>query len=436
MSWTRGKSPGWAAFDLKQREKLGLKPDLDNKAEAYLQTPCSLRSQPPYENVAVNNDLSTRSFTSVFPQFSSSLENKIHQKPTEVGCFSHRNDAELVVKGKYHIQTFKRLKELHHWAESSLIEDIMTAVDNDFNKASDILNELALSGSVKNIKKSDVAQMNSNSEGCPDHDSALYRDENVILEEIIEELRFVLEDCPSGKNERNTSECLPHEKILSDEADCTTLILEQLRSLPVEPECEQDDVYLNRRKDAIRMIRLASQHSKAATNAYARGDHASAKQFSLMARKEWTSAKMLHAKAAKEILSVKNSKDDLWKLDLHGLHAAEAVEALKEHLYIIEALVTLNQSVSPSTDEVNARNAGAFSAESYGFIDMEKFDKQQLLSKQRPRLLEVITGRGKHSRGRAALPTAIRAFLDGNSYRYDEEARPGVIMVRPKFRQV
>ncbi|RVX21450.1 hypothetical protein CK203_002323 [Vitis vinifera] len=43
------------------------------------------------------------------------------------------------------------------------------------------------------------------------------------------------------------------------------------------------------------------------------------------------------------------------------------------------------------------------------------------------------TGRGNHSRGQAALPTAVRSFLNEHGYRF-EEARPGVIAVRPKFR--
>ncbi|MCI20244.1 smr protein/MutS2 C-terminal, partial [Trifolium medium] len=43
-------------------------------------------------------------------------------------------------------------------------------------------------------------------------------------------------------------------------------------------------------------------------------------------------------------------------------------------------------------------------------------------------------GVGNHSRGQAALPTAVRSYLNENRYRF-EETRPGVITVWPKFRQ-
>lgn len=76
------------------------------------------------------------------------------------------------------------------------------------------------------------------------------------------------------------------------------------------------------------MNRLASQHSRAATNAFLRGDHFSAKQHSLKAQEGWLAAERMNSKAAKEILRVRNNNNDPWKLDLHGPHASEAVQAL------------------------------------------------------------------------------------------------------------
>ncbi|CAK9146435.1 unnamed protein product [Ilex paraguariensis] len=97
----------------------------------------------------------------------------------------------------------------------------------------------------------------------------------------------------------------------------------------------------------------------------------------------------LHAKAAKEILIV-----NMWKLDLHGLHAMEAVQALEAHLKMIESQVSTS-------------------------------------ARQRRRSLLVITGRGNHSRGQPVLPTVIRNFLSENGYDYDDSG-PGAITVRPK----
>lgn len=177
--------------------------------------------------------------------------------------------------------------------------------------------------------------------------------------------------------------------------------------------------------------RSASQHSRAATNAFLRGDHFSAQQHSQNAREEWLAAQRLNAKAAREILSIRNSDNDLWKLDLHGLHAAEAVQALHEHLRRLETRVSGGCSVS--LNGVKANN-GIVRSSSVGTISsMDKLGKSQTSSRQVPASLEVITGVGNHSRGQASLPTAVRGFLIENGYRFDE-TRPGLITVRPKFR--
>ncbi|KAL8541441.1 hypothetical protein ACS0TY_002636 [Phlomoides rotata] len=184
---------------------------------------------------------------------------------------------------------------------------------------------------------------------------------------------------------------------------------------------EEDDVYLIHRKDAISMKRSASRSSKVANDAYMRGDHTVARHFSLKAKHEWSAAEKLNAKAAKEILNVRNCKNDLWTLDLHGLHAAEAVEALRDRLWTVESIV------SPMLDGIQKEPGMLRAAHVH-------VGRQHLASRQRTTLLQVITGKGNHSKGGAALPVAIRNFLNENGYRFDE-TRPGVIMIRPKFRK-
>ncbi|CAN1342683.1 hypothetical protein LINPERPRIM_LOCUS39538 [Linum perenne] len=247
-----------------------------------------------------------------------------------------------------------------------------------------------------------------------------------------------------------------HEPVQFNDATTNMkLVLQHLRAIPVEPEWEEKDIYLSHRKDAIKMMRFvlfflelfvpryvnlqacfcrsASQHSRAATNAFLRNDHVSAREHSVKAQEDWMAAEKLNGRAAKEILSIRNSDNNLWKLDLHGLHAAEAVQALKEHLYKIETLLSVNRAPSPSKTKIKNSMVRSSSLESFNTTAGDNMDKRQAAIRQRSTPLQVITGVGNHSRGEAALPSAVRSFLNENGYRSDE-ARAGVISVWPKFR--
>ncbi|CAK9153370.1 unnamed protein product [Ilex paraguariensis] len=196
------------------------------------------------------------------------------------------------------------------------------------------------------------------------------------------------------------SDMIPSEKYDEDEANLEELI-NYVKNCNIEEEIieperrRENDIYMIQRKDALRMEKLSSLHAKASRDAYQKGDYFTAQGFSLKAQAGRMVAEILHAKAAKEIFYIKNRNNDIWKLDLHGLHAKEAVQALGEHLYMIE---------------------------SQEFVSL----------RQKRRFLLVITGRGNHSRGQPVLPSAIRNFLNENQYYYDD-SRPGVIKVQPKF---
>lgn len=93
--------------------------------------------------------------------------------------------------------------------------------------------------------------------------------------------------------------------------------------------------------------------------------------------------------AAKEILNIRNCKNDLWTLDLHGLHSAEAVQALQDHLQKIELQVPYFSS--SNRVNITADMMRSISLQSL-HIDTEKLEKLQPSCRPRSMLLEVITG--------------------------------------------
>lgn len=113
----------------------------------------------------------------------------------------------------------------------------------------------------------------------------------------------------------------------------------------------------------------------------------------MKAHEEWVAAERLNAKAAKEIFSIRNSKNNIYKLDLHGLHASEAIRALQERLDQIETQVQPNHSVSPNRVGMKSGIECSSSLESFNCVDTEDLDIQQVLSRQRPASLQVITGK-------------------------------------------
>lgn len=138
--------------------------------------------------------------------------------------------------------------------------------------------------------------------------------------------------------------------------------------------------------------RSASNHSRAAQNAFRRYDHASAKQHSEKAREDWLTAEKLNAEAAKKILGITNRDNDIWKLDLHGLHATEAVQALQERLQKIEGQFTVNRSVSPNRGRSKNAALRSASQESFGRLDVEGLDCQRTSSRELRNSLQVVTG--------------------------------------------
>lgn len=446
------QTAGWAAFDREHREKKGIK---DEGAVDPFPSFSKDTSSGIMENSGrVNSEkkkfpvqfMQTRSFSSaVCP--STPVAFPLLEASTKIRSSNNLiNNDQHVLSEKSNANPVVKLKDVHSWADQHLIDDILAAVKNDVGQASIFLNEMA--------------SFESNIENVPPmilKDVLGWGDQNLIQDILaaannnIGQTSIVLEEMDSFEMEiRNVQ---PYSSVLSSSAtasyqseDIDSFVHNNLSEnshkdfmikqfyVPTEPEFEEDDDYLSHRKEALKLMRAASQHSQAASNAYLRGDHLSAQQLSVRARNKWMTAEKLNVQAAEDILHIRNTNNDIWKLDLHGLHATEAVHALMQHLERLEFKTTL-MNHSRSLNEVTNIESGQGrpSFDSPGGFEAISNAKWSILPQQRQSLLHVITGAGKHSKGQAALPVAVKSFLVEEGYQH-EEARPGVILVRPKFR--
>ncbi|XP_027179579.1 uncharacterized protein LOC113778380 [Coffea eugenioides] len=457
MSRRRGKTSGCTAFDLEHRRKQRLEPEARDEFFPAISSSME-QSQKALTNIA-NITASEKHFASLL-QDAVKFQIKpkrgdMHEKKLQGGCSSGVKDA-LKANGM--------LKELHPWADQCLIEDVLAGVDYDVDKASSLLKMMVSSEQkYNNIKITGTDELKFNRKKSLVNENKSLAEKDTDLSQVMR----LLEGLVLSNNGDLTDERASSRRMLLHDVFATKMILNSIKSLPIERE--EDDVYLAQRKEAQKMTSSASRNSKASVDAYLRGDHLSAQLYSRKAREEWLTAKQLNAKAAKEILRIKNLKNDEWTLDLHGLHAAEAVQALQEHLQRIESQMPTKQlacarrfnaiqSQMPCArivhlsqmpiacarivhlSQMPARRfnvmAGIVSSTAPNvaiFRDLEECDSQIPLFRPRPASVEVITGKGKHSRGEATLPPAIRSFLNENRYHYSE-TRPGVIEVQVKFR--
>ncbi|XP_030550290.2 uncharacterized protein LOC115755132 isoform X2 [Rhodamnia argentea] len=432
-SHSRGKSTGWAAFDRKHRQEHALESEIQHDPFPPISRAIVLPN--PCQNLAGNNNsYNKRPFSAVL-RSAVDFPGLAHNGNVEKQLLS--DDSSDVQGTSRDLVQESHTAELHSWAENELIVDIVEALNNDFVKASTLLEGMLSAGLFEGDKECKSAKQNTSSQ-----DSSL--DELMRNKDFSSGKNVDFSDGTDTLNNdfNSVNKYMFDEKSFGgktyDDSTGTRSILAHLKSLPLEPECgeeEEEDVYLRFRKDAIRVLRSASQHSRAAQNDFLRGDHSSARHHSLKAREEWLVAERLNDSAAKDILNIRNSNNDIWTLDLHGLHKTEAVQALKERLRKLESQVPSNRSVSPKRlHRIHQKNgvARSSSVECLTSIDKEKMDKPQ--SGQRPLSLQVITGVGNHSRMQASLPAAVRSFLNEDGYRFDD-TRPGVITVRLKFRQ-
>lgn len=267
-------------------------------------------------------------------------------------------------------------------------------------------------------------------EGRRDAGSAAERDVRPAVSDGLESIGDADRDATNGA----------HEQHLRDAGDSTAA--SSVVQVPMEPEWEQEDMYLRVRSDALKESRAREKFARGASQAYGRGDHRRAVHLSKQAGEKRVLAEKLHAEAAVEILHQRNNQQgsfDIWHLDLHGLHASEAVAALESRLALLEQRLANDHrlgagaSTSSPLEEAVGHNQGsefqAASSHRQQQLQQDSTHKVFQTSKQ----LSIITGIGAHSQGGPTLPSAVKSFLINNGYKL-EEPRAGVVSVRPKLR--
>lgn len=271
MSRVKGQSSGWTAFDLKQKQKQGLESEVDRDPFPALSSTSnsSLRSS---DKLLKYNHVPEKSFSSVllpcknFP----ALKESGNSKSTMLGCDSGGKYCSTIPVKDIDL-AIKKLKEQHCWAESSLIEDILAAVGNDVNNASTVLETMACSVNFEELKLDSTTNFEEQKTGSAvnfDEQNELIipgpttsdnipccekTDKGLSLGNVMDLSLF--SSTHSGHQNKNledgSASLVQH---FSDNGNMRCNI-GLLKFVPVEPEWEEDDVYISHRMNAMRVMR-------------------------------------------------------------------------------------------------------------------------------------------------------------------------------------
>lgn len=141
-------------------------------------------------------------------------------------------------------------------------------------------------------------------------------------------------------------------------------------------------------------IRASGKHSRGAHKAFLKGDYEKANMLSKKAMKERMEADQLHNEAAKKIFEAQNSvnKRELWELDLHGLHANEAVDVLQHRLLYIEALLSNTMCASEQVSGSGSDTDGSVKVADKIDLGSKTVSEARVPSLPFGQKLNVITG--------------------------------------------
>lgn len=254
MSWVRGKSSGWAAVNLKQ-QKRGLQDEIEPESFPPIST--TLSSLPPHGNLHRVDSRSGRPFSSaLLPSADSlTLPETSGAKKTVLGDSSIQGGKKVIEEI---FLALRKLKELHSWADFRLIEDVMEAVNNNINEASILLKAMVSNETFENNNEMSTLGLHSyNDISCSGKNNV-----SVPLEKTVN--IPILSSTIKNVHQNNIA-CDEDDTKLIEDNYCERnffhnvgnpkLSLGCSNSVPIEPEWEEDDIYLSHRKDAISMIR-------------------------------------------------------------------------------------------------------------------------------------------------------------------------------------
>lgn len=248
-------NPGWAAFDLKHKRKQeGLSLEIDIEPYPTLSGAFSSESLLKKDQLLLERPFSSVLMNSVnFPSIGTSSKNLGKQVPVTENYLVTSQSNKVAVgedeTGRNIVELCKKLNKLHPWADESLIKDVMTGVSNDVDEASVIL-EAMFSSENKDMKNKLVESNHENNNaslaseavsfgGTTDHPGPTWFNEMCFNETC----KAMMDNHTSFK------------KMLPCDGRNSNFKLDATKFSLLEPEWEEDDVYLIHRKDAVRMMR-------------------------------------------------------------------------------------------------------------------------------------------------------------------------------------
>lgn len=247
----KGKSSGWTAFDLKQRQKQGLESAVEDDPFPPVSTSVNT-SLDVRGKLRRNHESSEKSFSSVLlppSKFPALMD--CGNRESGGGCRSKKTGA-LSLPVSRHDSAFMKLKEMNRWADDNLIRDILLSTEDNFEMALAFLEGMvSSSNSAYKGNNNEAEEPTSKIDGYPsDNRRSEYKTfgRTVTSEDLG---KYDMQESDGSSFMVNASDS---EK-LSDDISELDSIIQRLQSIPIEPEWEEDDLYLSHRKDALKMMR-------------------------------------------------------------------------------------------------------------------------------------------------------------------------------------
>ncbi|CAH1778267.1 unnamed protein product, partial [Owenia fusiformis] len=213
-----------------------------------------------------------------------------------------------------------------------------------------------------------------------------------------------------------------YEQQMVKQAKIESLSEYQLNNIEADTAYQsiENPEYFDYRGEAVMHYRRRAECFEKAKEAYKRGMRQVASYYSQQGHLHTEKLKEANRRASERIVEERNVEQDENTLDLHGLHVDEALDCLKntiiqrEHdlhgLHVDEALDCLKNTVIQREHE------------------LRDYPNKRMIH------LNVITGRGLHSRGgQAKIRPAVCDYLRRNNYKYTEP-NAGIVKLLMKHR--